>query len=267
MSDSSPLKNARIKIELDTDDAQARLDLLEERMEEINRDIEDGAETMEQQNGQAGGGGGGGKRPPRGHSGMEQPSRDTTKPGKFGIRNIPGLMSAQGLAAAAPFGIGGPLSTGIGWELQYGAMAKGLTEGGLSALGISSQVAKSADPFGNPFEFKGESKLQEAMRKAGKPYNEQSTFHKKLVEADLRLKSFQPALEMTIEMAKAVLVTGGHLSANSVKNFATTAYEWEFVQARKDKDIRDKSIEMISREAPGAIAELFQQVVRGNFVP
>jgi hypothetical protein len=68
-------------------------------------------------------------------------------------------------------------------------------------------------------------------------------------------------------MAKAQVLTGGHVNPKALKDFSTTAYEWEFVNQRKDQDIRDKTLRILGEQAPSVIKDLFSGVVEGKFNP
>lgn len=178
--------------------------------------------------------------------GRNKPSMDTTGPGKFGLRQIPTLLSAENLAGAVGGPFGGAAKMLVGIEQKYGAVGEGLVEGMIDQMPLSAT-------------------MKIGIKAATAGVN--AELRKWITEIDLRMKSLQPALEKVIEMSKATLVTGGHINADALTKFAKTAYEWEFVNARKEKDIRDKTLRLIATQAPGAIRDLWMQVAEGKFQP
>lgn len=239
---SSPLKDARLRIELDTADAQARLDRLEERFEELGGDIDETSNELKDQQKQAN------KisRQRNEREGRDKPNMDNTGPGKFGLRQIPQLLGAAELAGAVGGPVGNAAKLVVGLEQRYGAVAEGLIEGSIDQMPITPAV-------------------KAAIKGATTQMNER--LRKFTTEIDLKLKSFMPALDQAIEMSKAVLVTGGHLNSDKLTKFIWNSYDWQFVQARKDKDIRDKTLKMIAHQVPGLIKDLFMQASEGKFSP
>jgi hypothetical protein len=84
---------------------------------------------------------------------------------------------------------------------------------------------------------------------------------------DHRLKAFAVAFESIVQYGSAAALTGGHVDPMALKRFARSSYEWEFVQARKDKHARDLTLRVLGQEAPGVIKELFSVAVAGNIAP
>jgi hypothetical protein len=239
---SSPLKDARLRIELDTQEAQARLDKLEHKMEEINVQIQKDATTAQANVTKSNAA----TRQRHAQKGLSDPSSDNTGPGKFGIRQIPQLLSAGELAGVVGGPFGGAARMAVNLQQQYGAFAEGLQEGIIDQMPL-------------PTMMKAAMKAQIAVT--------QTQIRKFVTEVDLRLKNVLPAFDRTLEMVKAQLLTGGHVNAKAVGKFAATSYEWEFLNARKDKDIRDKTLKLLGEQAPGVMKELFMKATEGKFSP
>lgn len=239
---SQALKDARLRIELNTDDAQARLDALEEAMDDLGDELDEREDKLTKQE----------KKSTRlgrtriEREGRNKPSMDATGPGKFGLRQIPALLSAENLAGAIGGPFGGAAKLVVAAEQRYGAVAEGIVEGMVDQLPLSPM-------------------MKVGIKAATAGVN--AELRKWINEIDLRMKALQPALERVIEMSKATLVTGGHINAHALEKFARTAYDWEFVNARKEKDIRDKTLKLIATQAPGAIRDLWMQVAEGKFQP
>lgn len=234
---SSPLKDARIRIELDTDDAQARLDLLEEKMEEITGDIQEGAKELKEQEGKSSQV----SKKRREMAGLQSPSADNTGPGKFGLRQIPQLLGAANLAGAVP-GIGGSLRFGVEAQQKYGPAFEGIVEGAI--------------------DQSTESPILRALLKT--PLKSEEAVRKFIMQLDLRMKTLGATFDKVAEMAKAQLLTGGHLDGKKLAQFASTAYDWEFVNARKDRDLRDKTLKML---AEYGIKDIMMKASEGKLVP
>lgn len=240
---SSPLKSAKLTIELDTQDAQARLDELEEKLNELTGDIEDQDGELSKNEKRSGNIG----QQREQQQGSHQPSMHNTGPGKFGLRNVPAILTASDMAGfiggLVPIpAVGTSARKIVELEQQYGPLASGIVESMLKKFGIPDVVAKSA--------------VQSA-----------DTVHKLIGDLDKRLKAFSPTLENTLEMAKAQIMAGGHINAKELVKFAQTSYEWEFVNQRKTQDIRDKTLRVIGEEAPNMMKELFMRAVEGKLVP
>lgn len=240
---STPLKDARLTIELDTEEARARIAFLEEKMRNIQDALNKAEGELKGQESDV-------KDASRRQLSGLSPNRPQAGPGKFGLRQVPSLLSAAELAGVigSPFGVPiGPVAKfAIGMTDQYGAFGAGFAKGLVKNSGLPDSVKTMYDSIIETVD---------------------SSLRKNLIEVDRRLKAFTPAFEKTLEMVKAQLLTGGHLNTKRVQQFAYTAYEWEFVQARKDKDIRDKTLKMLGEQAPEVIKGFFMKAMEGKIVP
>lgn len=256
---SEEIKDAKFRIELDVDQAKKDLDELEQAVFDLDaaraggapdpktgkpRTSADAGKTTSPPESR-------GRPSPRGQSpGRSAPGQTDEEPllnrhglrignNRFGLRDIPGLLSAEGLGGALPV-IGGPTRAVIQGVQKFGPMATGINEA----------IAQNLPP-GLREVFEGVSAFQ-------------SETVKKLIEVDQRLRAIEPTFEASLQVARAQLLLGGAVDVGDLAEFYKQTYEITYAQRAKDIDVRTKTLEELSKSGAKQLIDAVQKSVKGE---
>jgi hypothetical protein len=251
---TGPIRDARLRIDLDTSDAEDRIDQLEEKLKEIQDDLDDTDDQGEEAE----------KANSRRSQNKTNQFNSHMKPGKFGLRtaaqNVTGGLAGLPVVGGVADAVSNyaPIATGLlsRFEKWYNDRADRAKAAEAANPGWRTRWGLTK-PFQAPIKGNQDQTATEALHK----------IDKLVVEVDLKLKTLEAAKEAVISYLSAAALTGGHVDAAGLSKFARQEYDWAFVQARKDKDVRDKAMRILGEQAPNVLKDLWTSVQKGSFAP
>ena len=242
---SDELKDAKMRIELDPQQAEETLDILAEKVDEIDesiagteKDIDKAKAKEKQQKDERGKGGGG-------EAGRQKPGMDNTQPGRFGLKNaatsaLHGNFNVAAVAAGIPI-VGAAAVVGIEALKRFGPAGAGALEG----LGdeLPEGPLRSA--------FKGLSSMVAGLSGT-------------LNAIETRVNTMSQAFDSATELAKAQLLLGGAVDVGNVADFASQTYDLQFAERSKQLDVRAKTLEAIGSAGTKQLIDALLAATKGG---